>query len=247
MVNPLKLAIRFDDITPDMDWEKFRYFEKKLDEMGIKPLLGIVPDNQDPNLQVGEMNKNYREQLKTWQEKGYVMALHGYQHLYTTKKGGLFPLNNFSEFAGLPYQVQYEMLEKAKNKLNALGVYTDIFMAPAHSYDRNTLKALQALGFTKITDGFGDGPYQWKGMTFYPISFKLSQSLQDTKGTTTMVIHANTVSDLDYYNRLFDSHKEQFISYDEYLKMPAAKQTSVRAIRELILAKLKYILVKLKS
>ena len=40
----MKIAVRMDDITPDMDWEKFEAFKTILDKYNIKPLLGIVPD-----------------------------------------------------------------------------------------------------------------------------------------------------------------------------------------------------------
>ncbi|MED9806067.1 MAG: DUF2334 domain-containing protein, partial [Lachnospiraceae bacterium] len=39
-----------DDITPDMDWEKFEAFKTILDKYNIKPLLGIVPDCRDAHL-----------------------------------------------------------------------------------------------------------------------------------------------------------------------------------------------------
>ena len=46
----MKIAVRMDDITPDMDWEKFLAFKEILDTFGIKPLIGVVPDNRDENL-----------------------------------------------------------------------------------------------------------------------------------------------------------------------------------------------------
>lgn len=46
----IKIAIRMDDITPDMDWEKFHTFKEILDAHHICPLIGIVPDNRDENL-----------------------------------------------------------------------------------------------------------------------------------------------------------------------------------------------------
>ena len=42
-----QFSIRLDDITPDMDWEQFYRVKKILDKFSIKPLIGIVPDNQD--------------------------------------------------------------------------------------------------------------------------------------------------------------------------------------------------------
>ncbi|MBO5623235.1 MAG: DUF2334 domain-containing protein, partial [Butyrivibrio sp.] len=42
----MNITIRMDDITPDMDWDKFLRFKSLLDEHGIKPLIGVVPDNR---------------------------------------------------------------------------------------------------------------------------------------------------------------------------------------------------------
>ena len=42
-----KIAVRMDDITPDMNWENFRFFLKLFEEAGITPLLGSVPESRD--------------------------------------------------------------------------------------------------------------------------------------------------------------------------------------------------------
>ena len=150
----MKIAVRMDDITPNMDWKKFLEFKMLLDKHGIRPLIGVVPDNRDENLNREAENGKGRERkgtaefweyIRSLQSQGWVIAMHGYQHVYTQKKGGMFPLNDFSEFAGLGFEQQFAMLEKGKDILESHGIKTDIFMAPAHSYDRNTLKALQKL------------------------------------------------------------------------------------------------------
>ena len=143
----MKTAIRIDDISPAMDWEKFHAFRELLERYGVNPLIGVVPDNRDGNLNRGAENPEFWQYVKQLQESGWVVALHGYRHLYTEKKGGMFPLNGFSEFAGVPYGRQVEMLERGREILESHGIRTDIFMAPAHSYDKNTLKALKRRGF----------------------------------------------------------------------------------------------------
>ena len=35
----MQVTIRLDDITPDMDWDKFHRFEVILDELGICPII----------------------------------------------------------------------------------------------------------------------------------------------------------------------------------------------------------------
>lgn len=241
----MKIAIRMDDITPAMDWEKFEAFRALLEEYHIKPLIGVVPDNRDENLNRGRENTEFWNYVKTLQESGWVVALHGYQHVYTQKKGGMFPLNDFSEFAGVSYEKQLNMLERGKKILEGHGIKTDIFMAPAHSYDKNTLKALKKAGFRRMTDGFGSLPYRWQGIIFYPISFRLKSSLKKNKGFTTMVVHTNTVSeaDMEKYRRILK--EQEVISYGEYLKERPAERRILGRLAEYLLAEVKHLLVRL--
>lgn len=254
----MKVAVRLDDITPDMDWERFYRFKALLDKYQIRPLIGVVPDNRDENLRAEAPALGGREKstadppedfwvyIRQLQKEGWQVAMHGFRHIYATKKGGLFPLNDFSEFAGLPYKSQKKMLEEGKKILEERGIRTGLFMAPAHSYDQNTLKALRETGFTGLTDGFGDGPYRWKGLCFYPISFKLSRTFQKEAGYSTMVIHTGTVSgeDLKRYEGYFGRKDVQWISYGEYLEQPAKERAVTDRWKEFLMAKGKYLAAK---
>lgn len=245
----MKIAVRLDDITPDMDWEKFRRLETLLDKYHIAPLLGIVPDNQDENLMRNPVMLDFDKQIKEWEAKGWVLAMHGWKHIYTTKKGGLFPLNNFSEFAGVSKEKQKEMIVDGIEKLQKQGVKTNIFMAPAHSFDKVTLEVLKEAEFQYITDGFGVNPYEWRGLTFLPIAFQKNKDIEKDSGYTTLVFHTNTMNEQDFLNfeRVLEKHKEDFISYEEYLKVPAVKQTLVGRIKEYAMATMKRCLVLLYS
>ena len=48
----MKITIRMDDITPDMDWAKFLRFKELCDLYQVKPLIGVVPANQDTMLHI---------------------------------------------------------------------------------------------------------------------------------------------------------------------------------------------------
>lgn len=258
----MKIAVRLDDITPDMDWERFFKFKALLDRYQVKPLIGIIPDNRDDSIgkrsslkehgqKAGkaEIPSDFWEYVKKLEESGWVPAMHGFQHVYTTRKGGLFPLNNFSEFAGVSFAAQKEMLQKGKDLLKEKGVETDIFMAPAHSYDRNTLKALKEVGFKALTDGFGDKPYIMEGLKFYPVSFNLSRTFQKEEGYSTMVVHTGTVSekDLERYEGYFRRQDVQWISYGEYLQQEAVKRGRFARWKEFCMAKGKYWVVKWRN
>ncbi len=241
----MKIAVRLDDITPGMDWEKFQAFAALLDEFDIKPLIGVVPDNRDENLDRGVFRQDFWEYVRKRQEEGWLVAQHGCYHVYTQHKGGVFPLNDFSEFAGVPYEEQLAMLEHGKEILAGHGIMTQLFMAPAHSYDRNTLRALKQAGFKGLTDGFGSSPYLWQNLTFYPISFRLENSLKKDKGITTMVVHTNTLNgrDMERYRKIFEEQK--VISYREYLQEKPSKRTAAGHVWEYVLAMGKHVLVKL--
>ena len=42
-----KLIIRFDDICPNLNWEIFFLIKKELQDLGIRSVLGVIPDNKD--------------------------------------------------------------------------------------------------------------------------------------------------------------------------------------------------------
>ena len=243
----MKIVIRMDDITPGMNWGKFNRFKELLDLYNIKPLIGVVPDNQDPNLNIEKDAVDFWEKVKTWQDNGWIIALHGMNHIYTTAKGGCFPLNNFSEYAGVPYEKQYEMIFNGKQILKNKGISTDIFMAPGHSYDKNTLKALKENGFNKITDGFGYNPYKWNEMIFYPISMNKKNALKkDKEGIVTFVVHTNTMneSEYDFYKNILSEGKK-VVSYQEMMDLEPDKRGFLGHIKEIILASAKRVMVML--
>lgn len=245
----MKIAVRLDDITPDMDWERFMDFKALLDRYGIKPLIGVIPDNQDTSISTGETgHPEFWNFIKELQKEGWVVAMHGWCHIYTTKKGGMFPLNKFSEFAGVSYEQQETMLRMGKSLLKKKGIETKIFMAPAHSYDANTLRALKNTGFTAVTDGFGKNPYRWKSLIFYPISFKLSSTLRKKKGFSTMVVHAGTVSreELPKYEKYFQQEGAVWISFGEYMMQPAGNRMIFGRIKEYFMAKGKYLIAQIR-
>jgi len=252
----MKITVRLDDITPDMDWERFFKFKALLDRYQVKPLIGVVPDNQDPNLaheqKQGEKSRapgDFWAYIRGLKEQGWVIAMHGCHHVYATDKGGIFPLNNFSEFAGLPLGRQRELLMEGKKLLAKKGIETGLFMAPAHSYDKNTLKALKETGFQGLTDGFGAFPYRFMGLDFYPISFMLGRTFQKKKGYSTMVVHTGTVSheDLKRYEGYFRRPDVSWISFGEYLCLPKKRRGFLGRWREFGMAKGKYLMGRLRG
>ena len=246
----MQLTVRMDDITPDMDWKKFWRFKEILDKAGIKPLIGVVPCNQDEKLMIMPKKEDFWEIIRGLEKEGWTVAQHGYCHVYTTKKSGLFPLNSYSEFAGLSFDEQVEKLKRGRAILEGNGVNTDIFMAPAHSYDKRTLKALKKCGFTKVTDGFGKVPYLRDEIHFLPISFSQKQAFEgERKGCVTIVFHTNMMQEKDFvhYEKLLIEKKNFFIPYSDYLKISPVSRGVMGRWKEWNMAKAKHILVRLKK
>lgn len=185
-----QLLIRLDDITPDMDWEKFERLAALFEQYQIHPIIGVVPDNRDETLHIQEPRADFWERMRSLQEQGWVIAQHGFTHVYVNKKSGLLKVNPFSEFAGLPYQEQYEKLKEGQEILKKQGIHTTMFMAPGHSFDRQTLRALKALGFTSVTDGYCSRPYRRGGLIFLPCTLSAPRL---PKRFDTLCLHSNSM------------------------------------------------------
>ena len=105
-------------------------------------MLGVIPDNHDPDLLIDEPRKDFGEYIRNLQNEGYKIAMHGYQHVFDVNANGIVTRKcayNHSEFAGHPYNVQYQKIREGKTILESHGIHTDVFFAPAHAYDDNTL------------------------------------------------------------------------------------------------------------
>jgi hypothetical protein len=149
-----RYLVRFDDICPGMNWPRWRQIEGILDVNGVKPLLAVVPQNEDAKLDVGERAPDFWQHVRKWQARGWTIGLHGYQHLYATRDAGIVGLNDRSEFAGLPAAEQADKLSRAVAIFREQSIRPDVWIAPAHSFDAATVAALKDLGIDAISDGF---------------------------------------------------------------------------------------------
>lgn len=199
-----------DDICPQMDYDRFMRFKRLFDKYDIKPIIGVVPDNQDSKLKVNEADEDFWCMIKELHNNGWVIAQHGYQHVYTTEAKGLVALRNLSEFAGLSYEKQYSMIKKGKEILSEHGLEVNIFMAPGHSFDRTTLVALKDCGFKYVTDGRSNFPYEYMNLKFFPAKYAGPALI---KGLNTVYIHSNTAT-----NELFFEIENFIINNRESIK-----------------------------
>lgn len=218
-----KILIRFDDICPTMNYEQWNKADEILQKYKIKPLLGIIPECKDPELQIEDAHQDFWDYMKKLQKRGYTLAMHGCFHLYDTNSRGIVNGGNRSEFAGHSYEIQYKKIAYGKKKLEEHGISTDIFFAPSHSYDKNTLKALAANGFRYISDGKSRKAFIRNGIICIPCRFGGCPGIRKN-GYYTAVFHAHEwvradkVYGYEELINLCDKCHEDIVSFDEYVK-----------------------------
>ena len=205
-----KYLMRFDDINSRIDWDRFFIIKKKLEEYNIKSILGVVPHCLDENLYSHKPLENYLGYLRKCKLYGDLIAQHGYTHIYDSNAKSLFGSSNKSEFAGHSLEVQFDKLSKGKSILQKELLWEPIFMAPGHSFDKTTLKALKQLDFQIVLDGFSLFPYKENKLKFIPqIASKPLPKIIPC--ISQLCIHINTISDHDLKRLIIfveENHKD---------------------------------------
>jgi predicted deacetylase len=208
-------VIRLDDICPTMDHAKFARARAHFEAAGVRALMGVVPDNQDPDLQIDAPDPGFWETMRDLRSRGWGISQHGYRHWIHTTSRGLLGITPRSEFAGRPLEDQHADLAAGQAILAAEGISTDIFMAPFHSYDAATLTALKSLGFTTLTDGYGVFPWRENGLLFMPQLFERPASFGI--GIYTMCLHLNNMrmDEIDALGQFMRANSTRIIDFDQ--------------------------------
>lgn len=190
--------LRLDDASEYLDIEKWNKIEEILDVYEIKPIVGIIPNNEDKEL----INKNKKdsffwEKTRKWQSKGWTIALHGYNHVYITNEGGVNPVNNRSEFAGVSLNIQRQKIRDGINIFKTNNLNAKVFFAPFHTYDINTLEALKTESDIRIVcDTVANDIYKEKDFYFIPQQSGTVRRLPFK--VVTFCYHPNNMSEYDF-------------------------------------------------
>ena len=201
-----RYILRLDDASEKRDVEKWDRIEELLDKYDIKPLVGVIPKCEDPMMDKYPVDNDFWNRVQAWENKGWVVAMHGYRHVYDSNDGGINPVNNFSEFAGHPLEVQRERIKNGVKIFSNHGIEPKIFFAPGHTFDNNTLEALRLESNIRIiSDTVAWDVYTKDGFTFIPQQSGRVRRLPFR--TTTFCYHPDTMG-LAYFNLL-----------EEYIKM----------------------------
>lgn len=190
--------IRLDDACEYCDRENWKRMELLLDKYNIKPIFGIIPHCEDTELtEKYAFDASFWENCDRWIQKGWIPALHGYNHVYSTECGGINPIHNRSEFAGLSIEEQQWKIERGVKILKEHKIAPEIFFAPSHTFDMNTLNALKNKSDIRIiSDTVACDVYRKFGFYFIPLQAGSVRRLPFR--IVTFCYHPNTMKDRDF-------------------------------------------------
>jgi len=180
-----------------MNWDNFLKIREIFNQYKIKPLIAIIPDVRDPKLISWPENKDFWAIIGELSRGGWVLGQHGYQHL-ATGNGGVLKIHHSGEFGGLDFKLQNSMIVSGKEIIKRNLISPDVFVAPRHSFDKNTVEALKINDFCYLSDGIALYPFKKWGLIWLPQI--LWRPRKGIIGLVTVALHTNTMTDKDFDN-----------------------------------------------
>ena len=210
--------IRLDDIAENMNWDMMEQASTLFDKYKIKPVLGIIPNNKDPELLTYPKIKiDFWEQVRIWESKGWEIGMHGNNHVYDKfcKKNDYLGHGGDSEFCTHTFEFQLEKIKSGLDKFKKEKIKVRTFFAPNHTFDKNTLLALKKCGMTEVLDGYGLMPYKENDIIFIPQLFYKIVPLPF--GIQSFQIHLNYYNQKDFekFKKFIETNSEKIINYDQ--------------------------------
>jgi len=215
---PAQYLLRFDDLCPTVSAAGWQRCEELIQKFRLKPILAIVPDNRDPELQPSSPDPDFWERMRALEANGAIVGLHGFRHLCESTGGSLLGFHRFSEFAGVAAGKQRLWIHEGLRILRKYGLKPRIWVAPRHGFDKNTLWALRTEGIFLLSDGFARVPYLRGGVTWFPQ--QLWGPVDKFRGIWTICIHPNTATQeqIAVLRSFVADHLAQFTSVDQVLQ-----------------------------
>ena len=92
------LLIRFDDIAPNMNWDLMDKCEKLFVQYKIKPVLGVIPNNEDEkqrqeHLSRLEKDNEYNNKKHEWKQNNPDQSIKIWKMRYIKGKIDKLPWN----------------------------------------------------------------------------------------------------------------------------------------------------------
>jgi predicted deacetylase len=214
-----------------MHWERWQRVAALLDHHRIRPMIAVIPDNRDESLFVNPARADFWDVAREWEQKGWTIGLHGYQHRYVTRHPGLVPISDKSEFAGLALPIQQEKIRKGWEVLLSHRLKPSVWIAPSHSFDANTLLALKReTDINLISDGIALNCFEDGG--FYWIPQQLWRFHRMPFGTYTICLHPNNMSAraMGQLEVALGKHRPRFINVSDLAFSPRSKNRVEKAL-----------------
>ena len=214
------ILIRLDDIAENMNWPLMERCEVLFDKYNIKPLLGVISNNQDPKLLSYPKNESFWSQVRSWKDKKWEISMHGYTHVYDkeTNKNDYFNYGGQSEFFGHSYEEQFLRIRKSLDIFKKENIKIRSFFAPNHTYDLNTFSALKDNNILNIIDGYGLMPFKKNNLNFIPQLFYKEIALPF--GIQSTQVHLNFWKEDDFlrFEKFIIKNNKKIISFEDALK-----------------------------
>ena len=213
----VKYFFRLDDIAPNMNWDNFNAALEIFKRNNIKPLIAVIPDLRDPKLLNYPVNSNFWPIIKELNGNGWIIAQHGYRHL-AIGGGGVLQIHKSGEFGGLGFKDQEVMISAGKKIMEAQTFIPNVFVAPRHSFDKNTLGALKQNNFNFISDGIALWPFKKWGLVWLPQI--LWRPRKGMLGLITVALHTNTMSreDLKNTEKFIEKNRDKIGDFSELME-----------------------------
>ena len=215
---PAQYLLRFDDLCPAISSDRWGKFRRLIEEFNVRPILAVVPDNRDSDLEGSPCDPGFWSGLRNMEAAGAVIAMHGFQHLCHSTGSSLLGIHRLSEFAGVDFETQRAWIDEGLRILREKGLSPRLWIAPRHGFDRNTLRALSDAHVDCICDGFARIPYRRHGLTWIPQ--QLWSPVMKSEGLWTICIHPYTArsSEIDGLKRFLQHYGGQLTSFDRVLE-----------------------------
>lgn len=166
-----RYLVRLDDACDTFHREKWEAVEHILNKLGIRPIVAVIPNNEDGTLFYADRIDDFWQIVRNWKARGWHIALHGNRHVYhrVDKQKLLFPFYDRSEFAGLDLEAQSNLLRDGLAVFKREGLTPTVWVAPSHSFNRVTLDALKRVTDIRlISDGIAFTAYRRDAFIFFP-------------------------------------------------------------------------------
>ncbi len=212
-----KYLIRLDDACSTFTISKWKRFFDLFHKYDIKPIIATIPNNRDPKLVKEKRSEaDFWQMVKTWQISGWCVALHGFDHVYINNESGINRITPHSEFVGLTVEEQTKRIAEGIKIFENNGLKRpDVFVAPSHSLDLNTLEALKNNQILVVSDGLYTHPYLYKGLKWVPNQLWWPQEKKE--GVWTICYHPETTTDeaFEQLKKFIERHKSEFIAIED--------------------------------